>query len=328
MNSITNVPNVFIDEYMAAADGDAVKIYLLLLRKCSDRESCFYTSDILNKFECTEKELWHAINYLEEVNLIRVERGSSREVISVYIETALSATQNQSNLSLTPSKQYSVLGANNKEKMNRVLIFAEKCFGRKLSVKEISSIVYWNDGLKLSPELIRYCIEHCISNGHKSTYYMEKVAKCWSENNITSVEEVEKANQDYYTYSNAVKKAFRVYGRSLTPIELSYIEKWKGEMNFSCEMVQIACEKTIRMIGKPSFPYVNNILKKWVKKGISNIHDVQKEDIAHEERRFKYSRPKMKSNSFNNFDQRTYNNDELERFYFLGGSPPKTIRGR
>mgnify|MGYP004645227279 FL=1 len=55
--TVTCVPNVFIDELMADADGEYVKIYLYLLRCMNAPEESFSISGMADKFELTEKDI-------------------------------------------------------------------------------------------------------------------------------------------------------------------------------------------------------------------------------------------------------------------------------
>ena len=52
----------------------------------------------------------------------------------------------------------------------------------------MNTVFYWYDGLKFPGEVIEYLVEYCITNGHSSLRYMDKVAIGWAENGINSIE--------------------------------------------------------------------------------------------------------------------------------------------
>ena len=56
----TIVQNTFIDRYMAAANGEYVKVYLLLLRLAGSRE--LTVSQIADRLDITEKDVMRAIS--------------------------------------------------------------------------------------------------------------------------------------------------------------------------------------------------------------------------------------------------------------------------
>ncbi|MDE5966573.1 MAG: DnaD domain protein [Lachnospiraceae bacterium] len=69
--SYTTVSNLFIDEYMAKAQGDYVKIYLYLLRLMqADRQVS--VSDIADFFDITEKDLCRALKYWIKEEMLRL----------------------------------------------------------------------------------------------------------------------------------------------------------------------------------------------------------------------------------------------------------------
>lgn len=83
---VTLVPNSFIDEYMPVASGSYVKVYLYLLRCVHSFGDVSITiSSIADHLDETEKDIIRALSYWEKVNLIRLERDSKKEIISMTI---------------------------------------------------------------------------------------------------------------------------------------------------------------------------------------------------------------------------------------------------
>lgn len=67
----TTVSNLFIDEYMAKAQGDYVKIYLYLLRLMQSGRQVT-TTDIADHFDITEKDLCRALKYWIKEEVLRL----------------------------------------------------------------------------------------------------------------------------------------------------------------------------------------------------------------------------------------------------------------
>jgi len=72
----TVIPNAFIDRYLAAANGEYVKVYLLLLRLMD--ESSLSVANLADRLELTEKDVIRALNYWEKVGLIRLSFADSQ----------------------------------------------------------------------------------------------------------------------------------------------------------------------------------------------------------------------------------------------------------
>lgn len=349
--SSTCVPNIFIDQYMTSANGEFVKIYLYLLRKMQLAENTFSVSALADIFDHTEKDILRALTYWEKVELLHLEYDAENNLTGISLQLpgtllqqvaedtpavqAVSVSADSVAQPVTPAQIYDMPlqeepsgkdiytteqleNFQDNEAVQEVLFITENYLRRTLNSTDIRTILYWYDGLKFSPDLIEYLIETCISNGHTSLRYMEKIALSWADAGITSVAEARKEhslhNQDVY----AVMKAFGINNRNLIQSEIQTIQKWTGTYAFSMDIIKEACRRTIQAIGKASFEYADKILKNWHENNVHNMNDVVKLDAAHQKAR---SSAKSKATAeraaagsqFNNFSQRTYNYDQLEQ---------------
>ena len=167
-------------------------------------------------------------------------------------------------------------------------------------------------------ELIEYLIEYCVGKGHKNMRYMEKVALAWHESGISSISEAKEISTRYSRANTAVMKAFGISGRNLVDTETKLIEKWTGTYGFSVELVTEACNRTMQAIHQPSFEYTDSILNNWMKKNVSSLDEVAALDAAFLNQKPKGGSPAPKKNAsapnrFNNFPQRSYDFDQLEK---------------
>ena len=112
-------------------------------------------------------------------------------------------------------------------------------------------------------------------------------------------------------------KAFGLSDRNLTPAELDFINRWYDDYGFDKEMITEACRRTVLSMGKPNFSYADGILRKWKTAGVHTLSDLKVLDAGF---RAKITVPvtakapaPAKTNKFNNFSQRTYNFEELEK---------------
>ena len=61
--STTVLENEFIDHHMVQANGEYVKVYLLLLRHLHRPEGMLSVSEMADMLECTEKDVRRALRY-------------------------------------------------------------------------------------------------------------------------------------------------------------------------------------------------------------------------------------------------------------------------
>ena len=151
--------------------------------------------------------------------------------------------------------------------------------------------------------------------------YIEKVAISWAEEKINTIE-LAKAHTDQFNKScYPVLKAFGLNGRNPGTVEKAMIVKWTNTYGFQMDIILEACDRTIRSIHQPSFDYADSILSNWKNKGVKSLSDIRSLDENHQkEKNTAKSSPapakssdKKKNNSFNQFDQRNYDYEALEK---------------
>ena len=311
--SATCVPNAFIDNFMADANGEFVKIYLYLLR-CMNSAENFSISKMADKFEHTEKDIARALKYWEKMHILRLEYDTDQHLSGICL---LDSNQESSGTDPDPSDRFPVpqfvpeetaepvsptvdypaadntdvrpeysrneiLHFQQDEDVQDLLFIAEKYLGRTLNPTDINAILYWHDTLRFSIDLIEYLIEYCVDRGHRNIRYMDKVALAWAESQISTVEQAKKTsgihNQIYY----GVMKAFGISGRNLVEFELDFIEKWTGTFGYSLDIIGEACKRTIQAIHQPSFEYADTILSNWNKNHVHHLEDITVLDSAYQ----------------------------------------------
>lgn len=342
--AVTSVSNIFIDEYMSDANGEFVKIYLYLLRQLSAPDTAFSISSLADKFEHTEKDIKRALAYWEKMQLLHLEYDAENNLTGIRFldtrsrsTTVFSSSEPSDTVSETtavtpvtaastdetaaePSKKaYSADDIKNfreDEAVAELLFISERYLGRVLTATDVNSILYWYDGLGFSPELIEYLVEYCVSKGHTSIRYIEKVALAWAKDQIKTIEQAKLAaglnSQLYFS----VVKALGISGRNLVPSETAFIEKWNSEYGFSAELISEACQRTIQTIHQPSFEYTDSILTNWKNKNVACLEDITRLDAAFQTKKKSsvvITQQTSSKNKFNNFEQRSYDYDKLEK---------------
>ncbi|RDU25104.1 DnaD domain protein [Anaerosacchariphilus polymeriproducens] len=353
-NSVTYIPNYFIDECMSSANGEFVKIYLYLLRCMGSESPSLSLTRIADKFEHTEKDVKRALKYWEKMNILHLEYDENKKLSGISLldlkkskevqprqstQETLSKPENKNSeietvvlntmktdtsdpvkngtASKKPSYSLEQLKAfQSNTEIKQLLFISEKYLGKVLSSTELSTILYFYDSLKFSVDLIEYLIEYCVCKGHRSIHYIEKVALSWAQSQIQSVAEAKKATSTYNQTYYSVLKAFGISGRNLVEPEIQYIQKWSKEYGFSIDIILEACKRTMQKIHTPSFEYTDSILKRWNTKGVKTLNDLIPLDEQHHKLKASASKTRTKtvdSNKFNNFHQRSYDYEQLEK---------------
>ncbi len=344
----TVIENEFIDTYMPKANGEYVKVYLYLLRHLNAQDICITLTHMADCLDNTERDILRALKYWEKEGLLLItydEEGAICGIdiatISVHnvgqasntqipapkildakplnvdpivskVDTAKVIADKTSSAKATSAKAT----ARSRKEFKQLLFMTEQYMGKPLSKSDVDMMSYFVDTLQFPIPLIEFLIEYCVENHHYSMHYIQSVALAWSDAHITTVEEaraqIANFNRDYFT----ILKAYGITNRNPVPNEKQFIDKWTKEYCFNMELILEACNRTIANIHQPSFEYTDSILNSWLTKKVHYLADLERLDQDHQQNKTKKRASIEKNsskNSFNNFQQRTYDIDSLEK---------------
>ena len=202
--------------------------------------------------------------------------------------------------------------------ISELFFIIEAYLKHPLSSTDTNTVLYWYDELSFTTELIDYLVEYCISKGHSSFRYMDKVALGWAESKITTVEQAKENTAAHSQIYYSVMKALGISGRNLVESEMEYIRKWTKDYAFDNSIILDACKRTITATHQPSFEYTDSILTNWKKNNVHTIEDIKRlDDAFSKSKKLKLnttdSDSQVKRNKFNNFSQRKQDYDQLEK---------------
>ena len=334
VNTTTTVSNVFIDNFMMDANGEFVKVYMYLLRHLSSSDLSM--GDIADKLNLTEKDIIRALKYWDQKAVLSVtfkddepesitilDLGSFSQISGETAATlseiddkkaTVSASAHPDKNSYSPAQ---IKRLKEQEDIRELLFIVEQYIGKTLSGADINTVIYIYNELGFSTDLIEYLVEYCVTNNHISLRYIEKTALAWHDKGIKTINDAKEATTLRNKRTFAVTRTFGLSDRNLTPVELDFINRWFDEYGFDTEIVEEACKRTILSMSKPNFSYTDGILRKWKNAGMHTLDDITKFDAGF---RAKITVPAgnktnvaKSTNKFNNFSQRTYNFDEIEK---------------
>ena len=316
---ITVLSNDFIDRYLNRTDGEYIKVYLMILR-LENSGIPATAEELADRLELTRKDILRALSYWQKEGLLseRKETGPEAEAAPEDdgTESALQAADGRPARDSIPFKRtltpLEIEAASENRDLSRVIFMAETYFGKTFSVSELNSLCYISSQLAFSSELMEHLIEYCVSKGHTSMRYVERVAIEWFRQGIRTVPEAREHSRLYEKNVYPVIRAFGLTGRSLGASEMEYIERW-NRMGFDTDLITAACSKTILSIHQASFPYASKILDVWKAKGVRTLKDVEALDEAHAGARVQEAKKVPASGgSQTAFDQRSYDYGALE----------------
>ena len=307
-NPVTTVSDDFIENYMVAANGDYVKIYLYLLY-CVKSDKMLSVSSLADLFQCTENDIKRALKYWESKSLLSIEEFFEEEIAPVV---PVSVPEKQS-YSAGEMKQLK-----NQEEIRLLLVACEAYLQKQLTRTDIETLLYFYEQLHFSTDLIEYLVQYSVSKNKKSFRYMEAVAIEWHKKGIKTIEEAKLDSKPYAQECYQVLKALGINNHDPLPLEVDFVNRWMKEYGFTIDIILEACNRTIMQIHKPSFEYADGILRSWKNAGVHHLTDVDKLTAEHKNRIGSKPAPKADkpfTTRFHNFEQRSYDPKELEKLF-------------
>lgn len=206
----------------------------------------------------------------------------------------------------------------NRQDTAQLLFIAESYIGKPLTPSEVKSILFFTDTLHFSEDLIDHLLQYCVERGKRNFRYIEKVAISWAEEGITTPEQAQALSAGYDKRVYSIMKAL---GKNSVPTdtELSFINRWTIDYDFSSDIIFEACQRTVLNTDRNRFQYADRMLSMWKDQNVQSTADIAKLDEAYHKSQ-KNSRTadnlisaRKPVNRFNQFTQNTYDFEALEK---------------
>lgn len=247
---VTPLENKFLLEYLPAAKGDYVKVYLWGLFRAGQSDGDYGPAEMAQDLFLTAPEIEAALRYWERRGLV----SRLRQEPPLY-------------RFYSPMQRAAQPPAAALEVDNDYVAFAESVYAafgdrRKVSPAEIALAWEWVQDVGLKPETVLMLLHHCIAQrGVQFSFKKaEPLAVRMKEENVLTPEDADAFLRHDQAVQEGARRVLSRMGKRRAPSEdeLALYEKWTGEWGFAPEAVLGACAETTK--GDPSFKYLDGIL--------------------------------------------------------------------
>ena len=163
----------------------------------------------------------------------------------------------------------------------------QRMLGRNLNTEELKIILGFTRYLGLSADVIQLLVSFCCgrarqrgANRRPSLRSIEKEAYLWAENSIDTLEEASAyiQNQNFRNSRlHRLMEILQIRGRFLTQAEEKYAQSWLDQ-GFEDEVISMAYERTCLNTGGLNWAYMNKILQRWAREGLTTVEAIRQGD--------------------------------------------------
>ncbi len=172
---------------------------------------------------------------------------------------------------------------NESEEISFLMQEAQLILGRPISPGLSSSLVFIHDDYGLPVDVIVMLLQYVKDRGRDNTNYIESVARGWAADGVLSHEAAEQKLRQLDESEQAwrrVENALRIPRRSPSAREEQFARNWVLEWRFSDDMLREAYERCVDATGRMNLSYINRVLERWHKAGISTPQQAASEQAA------------------------------------------------
>lgn len=305
--SSTDLPDVFITEYLSEAPGDYIKVYLYMLF-LSKYGKDVKLNDLSKKISLPLPTIQAAIKYWEEAEII-TKKGTGYIVNNIQ-EIELNKLYSPK---LTVSKESIQNMEKDKSRSSAIEAINTMFFQGIMSPSWYSDIDLWFKKYEFDEEVMIALFSYCFNKSALHKNYVKAVADAWHGNNIKTSSDLEDYDENNEKIKKVKKNICKKLGlsRNLTQYEEAYIEKWLQEYKYDLEIIELALKKTTSK-SNPNFDYIDKIISDWYDRKLLNSDDI-KNYLLEFKNKSKQIKELEKKTGYQNYDQR--NIDNFDKFY-------------
>ncbi len=291
---ITTIYNSFIEDYMPAANGSYVKVYLYIAKCLQAKESNFSISSLADQLENTEKDILRALMYWEKKGLMSLNRDKATgeilglEMLIPFAERDFDTYENtakESAASLGVDSDLSETGALNRR--NSDLSETGALDRRNSDFSETGALDRRNSDFSETDAANTSSYESSGTDAPSNVNSdVHRASNSAQEKNSSAVKSIQvppeqiqelSANEDFVWVCNVVESYLE---RPMKPTEIQLITYLYGTLHFSRELILHLYDYCISM-GKTACNYIQTVALSWHEQGIKTPEQAQNASVRY-----------------------------------------------
>lgn len=246
----TIVSNIFIDKYMASANGEFVKIYLYLLRCVTDQQTTISVSALADFFNQTEADVCRALKYWDKQNVIQLSFDpSGREITDITFRDISDLADSDDQLSRpdnqTSSGENRLFPADNHSRIDN-------------SQLSHANNISFHDNT----------VDFAAAANRRITPIHVDAGTAYTPRQITALEN---SSEDFSMMLYCIRT---VLGGKLSTTDISTLAYFYDTLHFSADLIEYLIEYCATN-GHTSFRYIEKVALNWAENGITTVKEAK-----------------------------------------------------
>ena len=278
---ITTIYNSFIEDYMPAANGSYVKVYLYIAKCLQAKESNFSISSLADQLENTEKDILRALMYWEKKGLMSLNHDKATgeilglEMLIPFAERDFDTYENtakESAASLGVDSDLSETGALNRRNSDLSETGALDRRNSDFSETDAANTSTYESSGTDAPSNVNSDVHRASNSAQENNSSAVKPIQVPPE----QIQELS-ANEDFVWVCNVVESYLE---RPMKPTEIQLITYLYGTLHFSRELILHLYDYCISM-GKTACNYIQTVALSWHEQGIKTPEQAQNASVRY-----------------------------------------------
>lgn len=269
LSSNFKVPNAIVDEYIRSADGDALKVLLIILRDTFEVPTL---EQISLSSGLSIESVQQALKFWQDKNIIYTSSGSDNKSFDM---------KDYKPEFLSPSTIMQL--SESSKDIRDIINVAQSMSGNKaLSPYDISSLISAYNYLNMPKDVILALYSDCKLNNNSMNFFDVTISR-WASLGVKSLDD---ANKQLHT-EHYLRQVANIFGlKNLLPTQRNLVVYWSAN-EYPLEIVKYLFDKynvpskdNIQQ-SKANIYYINKIVTEFIGKGINTLEKVKNFENTH-----------------------------------------------
>ena len=267
--SETAIPDIFFTEYLSAAPGDYVKVYIyvyFIARYNKDIK----INDLSKKLELPLKTIQDALKYWEDNELLL--KKNQGYILRNIQEIELNKVY-KPKVSLSAEDISKV--QKNEKRAKAIETINNDFFQGVMSPSWYGDIDLWFNKYGFDEQVMLALFNYAYDKRALHRNYIQATADAWSKNEIRTFNDLDayfEKQEKRNSLNSEIAKKLNLY-RKLTTYEEEDIVKWTENYGFSMDIIEIALKRASSN-NKVRFDYIDSLLTDWHNKELHSKEEV------------------------------------------------------